>query len=165
MSDFEREIRDEMKTNKHKAEHLKRSEVVEVIKSQRQYMNKSINNSKLNKSYLAQSVKEHKRINSRKMEDTTVDFIHSLIDMKEKSEISKELNRQRNKSMQNSFNIGKKMGRIGATVLSEVKSLTSETKHAERKQKVIDQRMNNIDAKKRSQLIMIDDYNKKLKDN
>lgn len=99
------------------------------------------------------------------MEDTTVDFIHSLIDMKEKSEISKELNRQRNKSMQNSFNIGKKMGRIGATVLSEVKSLTSETKHAERKQKVIDQRMNNIDAKKRSQLIMIDDYNKKLKDN
>lgn len=50
MSDFEREIRDEMKTNKQKAEHIKRSEVVEVIKSQRQYMNKSMHDSKLNKS-------------------------------------------------------------------------------------------------------------------
>jgi len=47
------------------------------------------------KMHMAQSVKEHKKVNIRKMEDTTVDCIHGLIDMKEKAEIDKELRRQK----------------------------------------------------------------------
>eukprot|EP00801_Mesodinium_rubrum_P001794 Mrub_01794.p1 GENE.Mrub_01794~~Mrub_01794.p1 ORF type:complete len:656 (+),score=146.01 Mrub_01794:186-1970(+) len=165
MTDFEKEVREELKISKQKAELQKKTEIVSIVKNQRDYKDKSMENNKRNKSFLAQSVKEYKKINNRKMEDTTVDFIHNLIDMKEKAEINKELNRQRNKSMHNSFNISKKLGRIGATVRNEVISLTTETKLEEKKQKVIDQRMSSMDAKKRSQLSMIDGFNKRQKDN
>lgn len=90
------------------------------------------------------------------MEDTTVDCIHHLIDIKEKAEIDKELRRQKYKSRDLSFNISKKLNKIGATVQSEFMTLKDDSKMDDMKQKVIDQRMKSMDAKKRSQLNIID---------
>lgn len=81
--------------------------------------------------------------------------------MKEKAEIDKELRRQKYKSRDLSFNISKRLNKIGATVQTEFMSLKDEHKIDNMKQKVIDQRMTTMDAKKRSQLSIIDNQNKR----
>jgi len=85
----------ELKKSRLKDDKRHKSEIVQSVKNQRQYRAQSMEGCQRNKMRLAQSVKEHKSINIRRMEDSTVDCIHSLIDMKEKSEIDRELARQR----------------------------------------------------------------------
>jgi len=88
-------MHNESKVSKQKDEQKRKEEIVNVVKSQRKYRAQSMSGSQRVKMHMAQSVKEHKKVNIRKMEDTTVDCIHGLIDMKEKAEIDKELRRQK----------------------------------------------------------------------
>lgn len=151
----------ESKISRQKDEQKRKEDIVNVVKTQRKYRAQSMAGSQRVKMHMAQSVKEHKRINIRKMEDTTVDCIHSLIDMKETSEINKDLRRQKYTSRDLSFNISKRLSKIGNTVQSEFMSLKDESRIDEMKQRVIDQRMTVMDAKKRSQLSIIDNFNKR----